>query len=400
MSPHTSSSFSAIAPAIGYYYQALYALIVLLDGDDDLIVSVETSDDVVASSKNAYSLHQLKYSGKKENKISIKSDGLWSTIRIWSKHLRNNKTDIFSFHFVTTADLGSDNQLEPLTSTGSDRTSLIAALESEANRVIAARKKCTSGKIPYAKRHKGCEEYLSLSPKERKHLIDNIELCPKSFTPSNIEHQVESRLTLVPPIKRNMIAKRIIEWWDTQVFKSLTKERSVTLSKLELQTKQFSLIQDISDGVLIDDFSSKYPADILAESSEMMVKQIELVHGTKTEISRAARDKWRAWNQRSRWIDDDISIAKELTEYDSVLIEEWDDRHSNIMETSVGITEKIKDGHNLLKWTYEDAPTSVQPIRHTWESPFLVRGIYQILSDELKVGWHPDYKEMIKNNKK
>ena len=90
MSPHTSSSFSATAPAIGYYYQALYALIVLLDGDDDLIVSVETSDDVVASSKNAYSLHQLKYSGKKENKISIKSDGLWSTIRIWSKHLRKN----------------------------------------------------------------------------------------------------------------------------------------------------------------------------------------------------------------------------------------------------------------------------------------------------------------------
>ena len=56
----TDSKHSAVAPALGYYYQAYYALVILFDSqDDDAFVSIESWDDVYFEDGDQKVLHHL-----------------------------------------------------------------------------------------------------------------------------------------------------------------------------------------------------------------------------------------------------------------------------------------------------------------------------------------------------
>jgi len=41
----------------------------------------------------------------------------------------------------------------------------------------------------------------------------------------------------------------------------------------------------------------------------------------------------------------------------------------------------------------------VPPIGDGWGAPYYVRGSYQVLAIDLKVGWHPDYRDLLKDEK-
>src|SRR4051812_45186482 len=73
---------SATHSAIGYYHQGLYALVVLLDAGDGARVSVETADDVTLED-GITSLHQLKHSLDPSSSFTIRTDGLWKTVKVW-----------------------------------------------------------------------------------------------------------------------------------------------------------------------------------------------------------------------------------------------------------------------------------------------------------------------------
>jgi len=42
-----NNQFSAAPQSLGYYYQALYGLLLILDGNEDAKVSIESLDDIV-----------------------------------------------------------------------------------------------------------------------------------------------------------------------------------------------------------------------------------------------------------------------------------------------------------------------------------------------------------------
>ncbi|MNC57420.1 hypothetical protein D3C75_1070800 [compost metagenome] len=52
-------------------------------------------------------------------------------------------------------------------------------------------------------------------------------------------------------------------------------------------------------------------------------------------------------------------------------------------------------GLELLEWVHSDAHLHINPIRSEWKQHFLIHGSYQQMAEELKVGWHPKFKEML-----
>ena len=59
--------------------------------------------------------------------------------------------------------------------------------------------------------------------------------------------------------------------------------------------------------------------------------------------------------------------------------------------------EKKKEvGRTVLEWSHRDAHKDVGLIRTGWSNPNLVQGTYQILSKDMSVGWHPDFRTLIK----
>jgi hypothetical protein len=81
-----------------------------------------------------------------------------------------------------------------------------------------------------------------------------------------------------------------------------------------------------------------------------------------------------------------------------VLQEHWSDRHSLMIEECSELKEegKCEAGLRLLRWTHNSAPGSVPPISNGWSAPYYVRGTYQVLAIDLRVGWHPNYSDLLK----
>lgn len=400
-----TSSHAAAHSAVGYYHQGLFALVTLLRAPDGARVSVETGEDVeLVTPGDPPALHQLKHSLGKVKALTLKNDGFWNTLEIWCKLPLNHSV---RFHFVTCAPLASPSPLDPLLTEGSDRTGLVAELLAEATRArderAAAKGKVTGkGKpkpLPFGKRWPGCEAFLALSPPSRQCLVDLITLTPKSFTAAVAPAKVaEILMPSVPLSIRDVFVERLIAWWDRQVARSLIGQRAREILKSELQNRIHDLHVELSPDSLPDSYGALIPLDMAAETGRVMARQIALVNGGDARVARATIARWRARNQRDKWMNDDLAHAAELDDMDRRLVEVWQGRFGPLGHDCAGDEQRAcQAGRDLLDWSHNDAHTVIPPLRRLLAASYLIQGSYQQLAELETVGWHPRYKELLKS---
>ncbi|MCE9551916.1 MAG: hypothetical protein K8T91_00860 [Planctomycetes bacterium] len=389
---------SAVPSALGYYFQSLYALVLLCDAEDDAGISIETDDDLLLEG-DVNKLVQLKHSLADKAHLSITDTGLWKAIRNWSPRTRDGTEQ---FLFVTRAVITDDSALYPLIKPNTHRKELVAALVAEATRVMderTAAEKAGKKPIPHQERYKGCEAFLALNPKSQQQLVKFIQIPLDAPTAADVPEILSKKLgSMLLPNVREIIIERLIQWWDREVLLSLLGKRLRSLSKQELQTALNRLIIEHGEESLPDDFSPLQPTGNDDGVGRFMQRQIDWVNGGIARLNRAALARWRARNQREAWMRKEISIAQELRKYDDYLVEQWKDRFAPAKEDCKSSDEQAqcKVGLILLDWSHLNAPKDVRPIRKLWEHAYLIQGTFQQLAEQGDVGWHPDYEAKYK----
>lgn len=393
--------------ALGFYYQTFYALLTLLQQtSDEAAVCVEGLDDVVLVTNGESLLIQLKHSMLHSSApITVKSKSLWRTLKVWIDVIPQADLSTTSFHLVSVAQIGSDSPLALLktTSSSADKTPLVNALIAEAERVSADRKLAgEQGKkpLPHKDRFAGCEAFLELTSTMRVNLVGRITIQAGTPNITGIESQVCDQLNILPKAQRVAVAKRLIGWWDREVVYSLCGKRDRLICFEEIQKAIIEFASDLFQEKLLPDFESAVPPKEY-QPDGMLTKQIKLVSGFNSDISKAIREEWRAREQRSTWMNASPAMASKIDKYDQVLEEHWRDIHDLVVEECAEKTddEKSKKGLEVLRWSHDKAPESVKPFSNGWNAPYYVRGSYQVLSIGLKVGWHPDFREKLGGKK-
>jgi hypothetical protein len=391
-----SAKHQATQSYIGYVYQGMFALIVLLDASDDGAVGVETADDVELESAGQPTLYQLKHSLGVPSELTEKNVGLWKTLGIWleSGSVKPNTRLVF----VTCAAIQQGSSLHALCVHNSDRSDLLSDLEKEAKRVIKEvnHAKGASASIPYKTRFRQCELFLNTPLEDRERLINQIVLQTENFNATRVKDEVAKRLDVfVIADIRSAFYDRLIEWWDVQVTKALLGQRPKMIGKNELLAKFHSLANDLSVNYLPNDFGTIHlGADELSgELGGRMERQIRLVNGGQSRVMRAAKARWQARNQRERWMQENLAVAADLIQFDKRLVDEWGSQHGPMCDdtSEKSEEEKCEAGKKILDWSHDNAPKLVEPPKSTWSDPFLTRGSYQQLAEEMKVGWHPEF---------
>ncbi|WP_390915181.1 ABC-three component system protein [Pseudosulfitobacter sp. SM2401] len=390
------SVHDATASALGFRYQERFALLELFDTkDDEASVAIEALDDVQLSTNDSDLLEQLKHSFADQPKpIDIKSDNLWTTLRIWAELLPSIELANTSFALITVAPLAKNSLLRCLQSADSDRAALLIALIAEAERVVEEVKAAALAKKskPHAKRSAGAEAFLLLSHKEKEGLLSKITLRPEAPKIDELEELLAKRLDTYPAKQREALSRKIYEWWDNQVLRSFEKKRSRFISRHEILEQLSETSAAFQSETLMDSFSSKQPPKVYY-TDEMLAKQCDLVDATPPMLKRARISEWQARNQRSEWSKEAPSKHSKIVDYDEKLILEWEYQHEIACENADDDDDKsLKlEGLSVLKWVLEDAASKVGDIETTITSPFYVRGSYQVLSIQGRVGWHPQY---------
>jgi hypothetical protein len=391
---------SAEAAALGFYYQAFFALLVLMGQEtDNAAVGIEQLDDVDLKVDGHNLLYQLKHSvSNAPPPISLKSKALWKTVKVWVDILPELTLSETTLHLVTVATLAPDSPLISLTDLDAERIDLVEAMAQEAQRVLDARAAAAkAGKaLPHADRVDGCSAFLALTETERLNLMRRTVIQHGSPAVGTIEDNVAGYLKLLPPDQRPTVATRLVEWWDRQIVYSLCDKRERVISRSELQHQISAIVSDIEQDKLVPDFEvASPPKDYQPDG--MLARQVQLVDGKTSDLSKAIREEWKAREQRAKWLNGSPAMAATINDYDLVLEEHWSDRHGQMVEECAELDHKGKcqSGLKILRWTHEEAPSVVRPIAQGWNAAYYVRGSYQVLAIDLKVGWHADYAKLL-----
>lgn len=396
----SSSVHDATASAMGFRFQERYALLELLASNhDEAAVAIEALDDVQLKANGVDLLEQLKHSFATQPKpIDIKSVNLWTTLRIWAELLPSIDISCTCFALVTVAPLSESSSLECLQVEGSNRAKLLAELIEEAERIIEEVLAAKSAGIakPHAKKSPGAKAFLSLSDADKEALIGKVTIRSNAPNIGELEDILATKLNTYPASQRVTLSRKTYEWWDRQILLSFEQKRERFIARHELLEYLSETSSALHTESLMDSFSSKQPPTLF-HTNEMLAKQCDLVNANPAMSKLARICEWQARNQRSEWSKEAPSKHSKIVNYDERLVLEWQYPHDTACENADSNDEESlrSEGLKVLKWTLEDAPTTVGSIESTITSPFYVRGSYQVLSVEGRVGWHPQYQSRL-----
>lgn len=380
-----TGQFSANASALGYFYQARYALFLLLNAGMNSEISIERFDDIAFETNGTpIELLQAKHHIGNTGSLTDASTDLWKTLRVWSTAIASNQIDPTTviLTLLTTAkapDGSAASQLRPASAGDRDENSALATLLNVANT-----SKSATNKSAY-------DVFLGLSETLQRSLLGSVQILDASPTISDVYELILDKLRISTRAEfLKPVSERVEGWWFNKVVQHLSLDSITPIPYSELLVKINDIAEEFfSDNLPIDFLNAIAPEEQeLNEEQRIFIRQLRLVMVSEPRIRRAINDYYRAFEQRSRWMREDLLGVGELGKYEDRLMDEWGRLHDIMKERLGDETEEARlqiEGREL--YNYVDTQLE-KPIRPRVTEPYVMRGSFHMLANDLKVGWH------------
>ena len=201
------------------------------------------------------------------------------------------------------------------------------------------------------------------------------------------------------PKHQKMIYERLEGWWFKKAIDALCCDTPVFVNQNQVRSFIVSVSQEYADDNLPIDILD---IDDLQESNfsaneKIFHEQLKLICLGNHRMQLALRDYYRAFRQRASWVRNDLLYVNELGQYEQRLIDEWEHAFAAMEETlsetnNATEEEKVKEGRQL----FSDIEKRDIRIRPKCQEAFIMRGSYHILANQLKIGWHVDFFDRLK----
>ena len=391
MTDKGASNFAAVDATLGYLYQVRSALLWTLQRlktDPEFLVGIETLDDVAFETTGGEptELLQTKHHKSGTGSLSDASSDLWKTLRIWFEgHQSGAVSTRSNLYLVTTASAPAGSAAWNLRADPRDvsaaRQALVATATTSSNEANA----------------KAYEIFLGVAQPGQLDVLDKVVVLDAAPTVSDLDDELKQEVYWAVGRQHHAaFLERLEGWWLRRVLRQLANATSDRIGSVELESQMSDLREQFKQESLpIDDDLLEFPLDEATREGHddsTFVRQIELTKAGKRRIAAAIRDYYRAFEQRSRWLRDDLVVGMDLHKYEKRLVEEWE-LSFEAMRDQLGeaAAENAKEAaaRDLLAW----AEQTLISIRPNVTEPFVSRGSLHMLSDKLRVGWHVDFRD-------
>lgn len=385
------TSFSAADSALGYLYQVRQALLSSLQRlaqDQTFALYLETLDDVVFDSAgSALELLQLKHHCERAANLTDASPDLWKTLRVWMEgRAKGSIPPDAQLLLVTTSDVGLGSAASKLMVRERDEAKALKLLNQTAT---------TSTNDTNEPAYK---LYRALTDAEKSSLLGTVVIAPKAPSITGVGEGIraEARLSVRREHLDSFVA-RLEGWWFGRTLRQLSDATSPPILSSEIESEIDDLREQFKrDALPVDRDILESEVDAATYDNAVFVHQARLTGVRSTRILTAISDYYRAFNQRSRWMRDELLLVGELDSYERLLREEWALHFARVADDlGDGAAEDAK--RSAAQRTYAWVEDSCYPIRPQVRHPSMTRGSFHILADALKVGWHPEFMERLKH---
>jgi hypothetical protein len=382
---------SARASQLGYKYQDLYALFLLLSQIDiENYITYESKDDIVFYNSQKESLFQIKY--KIPNHLTDRSHDFWSTLRNWCSKIKNNELNISKSEFilVTTEKIQENSLIYKINYKKENKDEIINQLLEITNEKDNKKNEKSYHEV----------KYLIDNEKDKfKKLIDKIEIHEDNYlTYDKLVKKVKNCLNSTKP---DLLYDRIFGWWNNEIVLCL-KQKKEDNRKIYFKDLKDKIISE-NKNIEFYDFpiypEDRHDLDLKIEDyiNYKFVKQLKIIDYDE-EIKPAIKDFYRARKKINQWINTLSSKdLEQLNDFDSKLIEYWKRGFERMKDKNINENNDYKkqEAKNFYRKKYVESTPDIK-IGNTKED-FLNIGNSHRLANKLEIGWHPDFKEILKD---
>lgn len=378
---------------LGYLYQVRYALALLLENDNsDCQISIEKFDDVAFSKDDIpIQLIQLKHHIQHQGNLADASTDMWRTIKVWLDAISETPDilDGTNFLIITTA-------TAPI-----DSAAFLLKKDSNRNPDTAYQKLKTVCFSSVNQAHQRYYDAFREAGEDTvKQLIRQIYIIDCASNIIDVEKDILKHIRYsCSPKHQKMIYERLEGWWFKKAIDALCCDTPVFVNQNQVRSFIVSVSQEYADDNLPIDILD---IDDLQESNfsaneKIFHEQLKLICLGNHRMQLALRDYYRAFRQRASWVRNDLLYVNELGQYEQRLIDEWEHAFAAMEETlsetnNATEEEQAKEGRQL----FSDIEKRDIRIRPKCQEAFIMRGSYHILANQLKIGWHVDFFDRLK----
>ena len=387
------NKYAAVDPSLGYLYQVRSALLWTLKrlkSEPDFLVGIETLDDVAFESAGGdpRELLQTKHHRNAVATLTDTSTDLWKTLRVWFEGTASGRIPATaSLCLVTTGEASDGSAASYLGGNNRDVQAAVARLDATAQSSSNA-----ANKPAYA-------AYLAASATQRASLLARVTVIDVAPTIDDLDGELRREVFwAVDKEHHATFLDRLEGWWLRRVLQQLGSTDGDRIGSVEVEAQMSDLREGFKQESLpIDDDLLEFNLDDAtraAHENSKFVQQLDLIKAGKRRVASAIRDYYRAFEQRSRWLRDELVVGLDLRRYEKRLIEEWDLVFEGMRdELGDAATDQAKEeaARSVLKWA-ERASLLIRP---SVTEPFVCRGSLHMLADEFRVGWHPEFRDRL-----
>ncbi|SHK70989.1 ABC-three component system protein [Hymenobacter psychrotolerans] len=384
---------SAAPQALGYLYQVRHSLLALLKDDrEEAAVVLEGLDDVAVEGNNHVTLDQLKHHVKRSATLTSQSPDLWKTIRVWSSGLATgawNPNEV-TLNLITTASASTDTVAYYLREGRTRDTS--TAL----NLLRTAAQESGSQELAPA-----VAAFQALSVSQQLQLVNAIYVRDQAPNIQEIESAIKKQLYFATSAEYlDAVYIRLEGWWFPKVVNQLISQARQPITRLELREVVCEISRQFRHDSLPLDYTLVEPDEryYTIHNDRQFVRQLRQLNINLKRVRFAVIDYYRAFEQRTRWAQEDLLIDEELITYEKRLKEQWERWVADITDEF----DDLEANEQCVKFgrqVYSAMQAANIPIRPSMPvgHEYVMRGSYHMLTDEEDphVCWHPKFLDQL-----
>jgi hypothetical protein len=384
---------SAAPQAIGYLYQVRHALLALLKDDrEEASVVIEGLDDVVVEGDHRLDLEQLKHHIKRTAVLTSLSPDLWKTIRVWSSGLASNawKPSEVTLNLITTAKASEGTAAYYLRGDSNRDPDTALRLLMEA-----------AQKSKYEELTSSIKAFQDLSSAQRQQLVNSVYINDQAPNIQDIVLSIKKQIYFATSAEYlDGVYSRLEGWWFSKVINHLLGKSQQPITRLELREVIFNISSQFRHDSLPLDFIIAVPNEQyhIAHKERQFVRQLSHLKINLDRVKFAVIDYYRAFEQRTRWAQEDLLIDDELMTYEARLKEQWKRWVADIADDFEDM-EADEDCIKFGRHVFDAMRVANLPIRTNMPvgHEYVMRGSYHMLADEEppSVYWHPRFLDQL-----
>ncbi|MEJ5867663.1 ABC-three component system protein [Pseudokineococcus sp. 5B2Z-1] len=391
-----ASTHDASAAATGYLYQFQWALLQAVRAypdQPDRRLSLEKLDDVGWEDEtHPTDLTQVKHHGG-TTALTDHQDDVWRTIASWLDHGPPEAPGAPRLTLVTTAvaSPGSAMALLRASDAGEGYTPAVEQALGRLERVAGE----SRSQVTAAAR----ERFLGLRREQRELLMARVRVLDGALPVQNMREELIRALGHAVPTAVDSFLDSLLGWWGGVVL-DLLQKRTPWVRVLDVHERVSGLLQDYGPDSLP---TTVHEADVRelasAGGGQLLAQQLSWVGASPRYVELALIDFYRAYEQRTRWVEDELVGRWELDLFEERLREEWERAfEATVSRLPAGSTEQERSaaGFALADQLLQSASVL---LRSRYHDGFLARGTRHALanhrSDDSRIGWHPDFRSRV-----